>query len=136
MEWGKVLQEKPGSVRGLRQKLSWPCEVLRVCLHCATVHCGTGKVGRDETTQVRGGPGQELVLWGCTERATVGTSLISLSQHPCSSEEERGREGVDEGTLGDCSHPSEDEGGWVTSWVTRCWRGRWNDVDRGSLFCA
>lgn len=54
------------------------------------MHCGVRKVGRDETTQVRGGPGQELVLWGCTERATVGTSLISLSQHPCSSEEERG----------------------------------------------
>lgn len=85
------------------------------------------KVGGDKTTRVREGPVQELVPWGCTQES-VGIGLISLSQHPCSSEKRgEGQERVDEGTLGDCSHPSGDDG----RWVTRCWRGRWNNVDRG-----
>lgn len=43
----------------------------------------------------------------------MGTGLISVSQHPCFSEGRgEGQEGVDEGTLGDCSHPGGDDGGW------------------------
>lgn len=64
--------------------------------------------------------------------------LISLSQCHCPSEEEVGEgKGWTKGTLIGCAVIQvrmmvAD----VTSWVPRCWRGRWNNMDRAYLLCA